>query len=124
MKTPRGKNRRKRASKMNLTMGILAFASVVCVLFYPRPSSVEVQTHPPPSHASATKEFTLIIAGAISPSLSGVLVALSDGLFQLEGLSVRLQRGKDSTDVVTTVAANDHAIGIASAQAFLEGRAD
>jgi len=51
-------------------------------------------------------------------------MAASDGLFQREGLSVQLRRGTDDEDAITTVATDDHVIGLASAQGFLKARAE
>jgi putative hydroxymethylpyrimidine transport system substrate-binding protein len=74
--------------------------------------------------ALAGGTYVLKLNGAISPSSAGALMAISDGLFQRQGLSVQLRSGKDDADVASAVAADEHVIGLASAQGFLKARAD
>jgi ABC-type nitrate/sulfonate/bicarbonate transport system substrate-binding protein len=70
------------------------------------------------------REYVLKLNEAITLSSAGALVALSDGLFQREGLSVQLRHGTDDADAISAVAADDHFIGVASAQSFLKARAE
>jgi len=73
---------------------------------------------------SSSNEYVLKLNGAIAPSSAGVIVALADGLFERNGLSVRLVRGTGDADAIASVAADDHFIGHASAAAFLKARAE
>jgi putative hydroxymethylpyrimidine transport system substrate-binding protein len=82
------------------------------------------QSKPLPSFSPSSKEYVLKLNGAITPSSAGVVVALADGLFEREGLSVRLLSGAGDADVITSVAADDHVIGLASAAGFLKARAE
>ena len=48
----------------------------------------------------------LQLNGAVTASSAGALMAISDRLFQREGLSVHLRPGKDDADVASAVAAD------------------
>src|SRR4051812_3839047 len=76
-----------------------------------------------PRHA-LSNEYVLKLNGAIAPSSAGVIVALADGLFERNGLSVRLARGAGDADAIASVAADDHVIGLTSAATFLKARAE
>jgi len=68
--------------------------------------------------------FVLKLNGAITPSSAGALIAISDSMFQRDGLAVQLLPRTDDADVTSAVAADDHIIGLASAQGFLKARAE
>lgn len=72
----------------------------------------------------STSNYVLKLNGAFTPSSAGALIAVSDGVFQRDGLNVQLLPGTDDADVTSSVAADDHIIGIASAQGFLKARAE
>jgi ABC-type nitrate/sulfonate/bicarbonate transport system substrate-binding protein len=74
--------------------------------------------------AVSASDYVLKFNGAITPSSAGVLMAISDALFQREGLTLRLLRGTGDADVISAVADNDHEIGLATAEAFLKARAE
>jgi len=74
--------------------------------------------------SAAAGYYVLQLNGAVTPSYAGALIALSDSLFQHEGLSVQLRSGKDDAEVTSAVAVDPHVIGVASAQAFLKARAE
>jgi putative hydroxymethylpyrimidine transport system substrate-binding protein len=76
-----------------------------------------------PRAPPASNEYVLQLNGAITPSSAGALMAISDGLFAREGLSIQLRPGKDDVEVTSAVAADARIIGLASAQAFLKARA-
>ena len=82
------------------------------------------QSKPLASLRPSSKEYVIKLNGAITPSSAGGIVALADGLFEREGLSVRLLSGSGDADVITSVAADDHVIGLASAAEFLKARAE
>jgi ABC-type nitrate/sulfonate/bicarbonate transport system substrate-binding protein len=77
----------------------------------------------PLTAAAPASDYVLKLNGAITPSSAGVLIAISDGLFQREGLTLQLQRGTGDADVISTVARDEHVLGLASAEAFLRARA-
>jgi ABC-type nitrate/sulfonate/bicarbonate transport system substrate-binding protein len=124
MKRFRRKAKQRRISKPNLIIGILMVGFIIGLLLHLRPSSIGSQGSSVLRTTSPTEEFVLKVNGAISPSSAGVLVALSDGLFQREGLRVQLRHGTDDADVISSVTADYHVIGLASAQAFLKARAE
>jgi ABC-type nitrate/sulfonate/bicarbonate transport system substrate-binding protein len=95
----------------------------LAVLLYLSASPIGPAPSPPPA-SPAIGEYILQLNGAITPSSAGALMAISDGLFEREGLSVKLRPGKDDADVTSAVAANARIIGIASAQGFLKARAE
>jgi hypothetical protein len=74
--------------------------------------------------APSSREYVLKLNGAIATSSAGAIVALADDLFQREGLSVQLLRGAGDVDAISSVAADDHVIGLASAAGFLKARAE
>ncbi len=73
---------------------------------------------------TAPAQYTLKLSSPISPSSAGTIVALSDGLFLREGLSLALVAGADDSDAISAVAADENTIGLASAAAFLKARAE
>jgi putative hydroxymethylpyrimidine transport system substrate-binding protein len=75
------------------------------------------------AEAPAT-DYVLKVNGAITPSSGGALIALSDGLFQREGMTLQLQRGTGDADVISSVAHSNRVVGLASAEAFLKARAE
>jgi len=72
----------------------------------------------------SSAEYTVKLNRPISPSSAGTIVALSDGLFLRERLSVRLVVGVDDSYAISAVAANENTIGLASAAGFLKARAE
>ncbi len=84
-------------------------------------SSSSVDEKPLPSASSA---YVLKLNGAVTPAFAGPIVAIAENLFEHEGLSVRLQPGTSDAETTSVVAADPHAIGVASAQGFLKARAD
>src|SRR6266702_2297520 len=72
----------------------------------------------------APAQYTLRLSGPISPSSAGTILALSDGLFLREGLSISLVAGADDSDAISAVAADENTIGLASAAGFLKARAE
>jgi putative hydroxymethylpyrimidine transport system substrate-binding protein len=93
------------------------------VLLYWQSGPGEAQQAALPS-SPVVSEYILKTNSALTPSSAGALIAIAEGLFQQEGLSVQLRPGKDDADVTAAVAADPHIIGIASAQGFLKARAD
>jgi ABC-type nitrate/sulfonate/bicarbonate transport system substrate-binding protein len=81
-------------------------------------------THETTLTPPSVNTYVLKLNGPITPSSAGALVAIWDGLFQRNGLSVQLHPGTDDTDVTSSVAADEHIIGLASTQGFLKARAD
>jgi ABC-type nitrate/sulfonate/bicarbonate transport system substrate-binding protein len=75
-------------------------------------------------YTPSTSNYVLKLNGAITPSSAGALIAISDGLFQRNGVTVHLLPGTDDADVTSAVAADEHIIGLASAQGFLKARSD
>jgi putative hydroxymethylpyrimidine transport system substrate-binding protein len=71
-----------------------------------------------------TSNYVLKLNGAFTLSSAGALIAISDGLFQRDGVTVHLLPGTDDADVASAVAADEHIIGLASAQGFLKARSD
>jgi len=76
------------------------------------------------TRAPATGPTILKLNGAITPASVGAIMAISDGLFQREGLSIELRPGTNDADAASSVAADEHIIGLASAEGFLKARAD
>jgi ABC-type nitrate/sulfonate/bicarbonate transport system substrate-binding protein len=74
--------------------------------------------------ATSAGSFVLKLNGPVSPASGAAVVAIADNLFEREGLSVRLLPGTSDADAISVVAADPHAIGVASAQAFLKARAE
>lgn len=102
------------------------FGTAVCVMIilgvawdyrYPSPISHE----PFPVRSSA---YVLKLNGPTTLAFAGPIVAISDKLFEHEGLNVRLQTGTSDADATSAVAKDPRTIGIASAQGFLKARAE
>ena len=68
--------------------------------------------------------YLIKLNGPITLSSAGTIDAISNGYFKREGLDVRLTPGTSDAEVTSLVAADDHVIGLASAQEFLKARAN
>src|ERR1700682_3896842 len=117
MKRLRRRVRRGRRLKLYLAIGFLIFGCAGAFPLYLQSSPIR-SIRP----SAPIREYVLKLNGAITLSSAGALVALSDGLFQREGLSVQLRHGTDDADALSAVAGDDQLIGLASAQGFLKAR--
>lgn len=113
---------RRRRSTSLWMVAFLVFASLAGLTWYDLrdPTQAASETRYTPS----TGNYVLKLNGAFTPSSAGALIAVSDGVFQRDGLTVQLLLGTDDADVTSSVAADDQIIGIASAQGFLKARAE
>ena len=116
-----GRRAKRRRPGVYLAVGVVAFCVAVggLGLHLERGQSKPLATLPPSS-----KEYVVKLNGAVTPSSAGVIVALADGLFGREGLSVSLLSGSGDADAIASVVADDHVIGLASAAGFLKARAE
>lgn len=73
---------------------------------------------------AANDTYMLKLNGPITLSSAGAIIAISDGLFQREGLDVQLLPGGSDQDATSSVAADERIIGLASAQGFLKARSE
>jgi putative hydroxymethylpyrimidine transport system substrate-binding protein len=84
----------------------------------------------PPSQGEARNseapliEYNLKLNGPISTSSAGSILAVSDGLFQREGLRILIVAGSNDKDAISAVVADENTIGLASAAGFLRARAE
>ncbi|WP_212259184.1 ABC transporter substrate-binding protein [Bradyrhizobium liaoningense] len=67
-------------------------------------------------------QYTLKLNRTISPAAAGMILAVSDGLFTRVGLGLRVVAGSGDEEAIAAVAADENAIGVASAAAFLKAR--
>ncbi len=123
MKRLRRRIRRRHRFKPYSAVAFLIIGLVASLLFYLQPSPVK-SVLPSPARALGAKHYVLKLNGPITASSAGTIIALSDGLFEREGLSVQLRHGIDDADAISTVAADDHVIGLASGEGFLKSRAE
>lgn len=72
---------------------------------------------------SAAQSIVIKWNGPLNVAAAGVVLGVSDGLFQEARLSPRLEAGADDDEVARTVAASDQVIGHVSAMGFLRARA-
>lgn len=122
MKRRRRTARRRPRLTPFLAVGFLAAALAAGFLLSSQNELVVPATSPPPA-APPASDYVLKLNGPVTPSSAGVLMAISDGLFQREGLTLRLQRGTGDADVLSTVTDGDRVLGLVSAEGFLKARA-
>ncbi len=81
-----------------------------------------------PAPQAAAKEplrsIVLKLNDGVSASSAGVLMAISEGLFQQQDVTFQLLAGTGDVDAISTVARDECVIGLASAADFLKARAD
>lgn len=115
---------RSRARAARLSSHAVAGLMVVCIVasfafIWLKPSRSEaIKLDAVPAH------YTLNLSGPVSPASAGIILAISDGLFAREGLSVRVVAGSGDDDAIAAVIANENTIGIASAAGFLKARSE
>jgi hypothetical protein len=73
---------------------------------------------------TSEEKYVVKLNDAIGPLVSGHINCIIRRSVLTGGLSVQLLNGSGDADAISSVAANDHVIGLASAQAFLEARAE
>jgi ABC-type nitrate/sulfonate/bicarbonate transport system substrate-binding protein len=79
---------------------------------------------PRPSQFTITPaNVSMWFPSAFNPGFAGELVALKAGLFEQEGLNVKLHAGDARADPLSSVTGDDDAIGVVGAERFLTARA-
>lgn len=106
------------------SVGAVLCAAILAALTWDHRRSSRVNQATLPAKSNSSNSYVLKLNGAATPALAGPIVAISDKLFDHEGLNVRLQEGISDADATSVVAADPRTIGIASAQGFLKARAE
>ncbi|WBL80304.1 ABC transporter substrate-binding protein [Bradyrhizobium xenonodulans] len=119
MKRVRRRVRKVRLSVPLFAGAVTAGALVALIFVWQKPIRSEVL-----GTNIVAAEYTLKLSGQISPAAAGTIMAMADGLFQNNGLRVRLVAGSGDGDALSAVAADENTISIVSAAGFLKARAD